>query len=61
MPDAVVPPYVHTWGDSAEVSLEFFPSAYAAAEHEYAIAGGDEDEAVLAVQPRDAFVDAECL
>jgi len=47
--------------DSAEASLEFFPSAYAAAENEYAVAGGDDDEAFLVVQPRDVLVDAECL
>ena len=49
------------FADSAGASLEFFPSAYAAAENEYAVAGGDDDEAFLVVQPRDVLVDAECL
>src|SRR6185295_18533926 len=47
--------------DEVDISLEFFPSAQAAAEHEYACAGGDEDESIFVVQPRDVLVDAECL
>ena len=44
-----------------DASLEFIPPAQAASEHECAVAGGDDDEAVLVVQPRDVFVDAERL
>jgi hypothetical protein len=47
--------------DSVEASLEFFPSAQAAAENKRAVAGGDDDEAFLVVNPRDVLVDVECL
>jgi hypothetical protein len=54
-------PLVDFFSILLEASLEFIPPAQAASEHECAVAGGDDDEAFLVVQPCDVFVDAECL